>query len=152
VTPLEQLLHSAPAQAGTAERWRQRREIDSPLSQADVHMLQITFIEIAFLSRPAMSRPARMAAAQSVALWKRMMTAKVFWSDDLLGLLALCCRACLLSSSCFKPHLDLRLFLLTSQPFFLFCGPNVLQGREHALRLADRIACIRDARKLEVFP
>lgn len=36
------------------------------------------------------------------------------------------------------------------QPFFLFCGPNVLQGREHALRLADRIARIKDARKLEV--
>jgi len=36
------------------------------------------------------------------------------------------------------------------QPFFLFCGPNVLQGREHALRLADRIAHIKHARNIEV--
>jgi hypothetical protein len=40
---------------------------------------------------------------------------------------------------------------LPVQPFFLFCGPNVLQGREHALRLADRIARIKDDRKLEVL-
>jgi hypothetical protein len=38
-----------------------------------------------------------------------------------------------------------------AQPFFLFCGPNVLQGREHALRLAECIAKVKDERKLEII-
>ena len=44
----------------------------------------------------------------------------------------------------------MRNFCGCEQPFFLFCGPNVLQGREHALRLADRIARVKHERKLEV--
>lgn len=40
--------------------------------------------------------------------------------------------------------------LVTARPFFLMTGPNVLQGRDHALRLAERIARVRDARGLQV--
>ena len=84
-------------------------------------------------SRPARAGQMAGAMAESAALWKRMVTAKVSRSDGLWCLLALCCRARLLSSSCCKPQVDVRLFQLTS------AGWNVLRSRSSSS--AARMCC-----------
>ena len=84
-------------------------------------------------SRPARAGQMAGAMAESAALWKRMVTAKVSGSDGLWCLLALCCRARLLSSSCCKPQVDVRLFQLTS------AGWNVLRSRSSSS--AARMCC-----------
>ncbi len=41
--------------------------------------------------------------------------------------------------------------IMSSSPFFLMAGPNVLQSREHALRIADKVATVKEATGLEVI-
>lgn len=46
-------------------------------------------------------------------------------------------------------HTALWTKLRTAAPFFLITGPNVLQGKDHALRIAEHIAKLKEEFSLE---
>jgi 2-dehydro-3-deoxyphosphooctonate aldolase (KDO 8-P synthase) len=40
--------------------------------------------------------------------------------------------------------------LKNSKPFFMMAGPNVLRNKEHALRVAEGVASVKQATGIEV--